>query len=46
VERFGKSRHPANLNFGDCLAYATAKVAGMPLLARGGDFAQTDVELA
>jgi len=44
--RFGKSRHPANLNFGDCLAYATAKVAGMPLLAKGDDFALTDVELA
>jgi ribonuclease VapC len=44
--RFGRSRHPANLNFGDCLAYATAKVASMPLLAKGGDFALTDIELA
>jgi ribonuclease VapC len=43
--RFGTSRHPANLNFGDCLAYATAKVAGLPLLAKGEDFAQTDLEL-
>lgn len=44
--RFGRSRHPAALNFGDCLAYATAKVAGEPLLAKGDDFPQTDVELA
>jgi ribonuclease VapC len=44
--RFGKSRHAANLNFGDCLAYATARVAGQPLLAKGGDFALTDIELA
>jgi len=45
-QRFGKGRHPAGLNFGDCFAYATAKVAGQPLLAKGGDFAQTDLELA
>lgn len=44
--RFGKGRHPADLNFGDCLAYATARVAGRPLLCTGGDFAQTDLELA
>ncbi len=44
--RFGKSRHRAGLNFGDCLAYATAKVAGEPLLAVGGDFALTDIRLA
>lgn len=44
--RFGKSRHPASLNFGDCLAYATALVAGQPLLAKGGDFSQTDIQLA
>lgn len=44
--RFGKGRHPAGLNFGDCLAYAIARVAGEPLLCVGGDFAQTDLELA
>jgi ribonuclease VapC len=41
--RFGRSRHPAALNFGDCLAYATASLAGQPLLAKGNDFAQTDI---
>ncbi len=45
-ERYGKGRHPARLNFGDCLSYATAKLAGQPLLCVGNDFAQTDVELA
>ena len=45
-QRFGKGRHPAGLNFGDCFAYATAKVAGQPLLAKGGEFAQTDIALA
>lgn len=44
--RFGRGRHPAALNFGDCLAYATAKVAGEPLLCKGGDFAETDLVLA
>jgi ribonuclease VapC len=44
--RFGKGRHPAGLNFGDCLAYAAASLAGQPLLCRGDDFAQTDIELA
>ena len=41
--RFGKGRHPARLNFGDCAAYALSKVSGEPLLFKGGDFAQTDV---
>jgi ribonuclease VapC len=45
-DRYGKGRHPAALNFGDCLAYATAAIAELPLLARGGDFAQTDLLLA
>jgi ribonuclease VapC len=45
-QRFGKSRHAAGLNFGDCLAYAAARVAGEPLLAKGDDFARTDVALA
>ena len=42
--RFGKGRHSAGLNFGDCLAYALAKAMGESLLYVGGDFAQTDVE--
>jgi ribonuclease VapC len=41
--RFGKGRHPAGLNFGDCAAYATARIAGMPLLFKGDDFSQTDI---
>ena len=44
--RYGKGRHPAQLNFGDCIAYATAKVAGKPLLCVGRDFARTDLALA
>ncbi len=44
--RFGKGRHPAALNFGDCMSYATARVAGQPLLCVGGDFARTDIEIA
>lgn len=44
--RFGKGRHTAALNFGDCLAYATARVAGRPLLCTGDDFARTDLQLA
>ena len=43
--RFGKGRHRAGLNFGDCLTYATARLADEPLLALGGDFAQTDLAL-
>jgi ribonuclease VapC len=43
---FGKGRHPAGLNFGDCLAYALAKSLDEPLLFKGGDFAQTDIEAA
>lgn len=44
--RFGKGRHPAALNFGDCLTYATAQIAQRPLLCVGDDFARTDIELA
>jgi ribonuclease VapC len=44
--RFGKGRHPSALNFGDCLTYATAKLAGQPLLCTGNDFARTDLPLA
>lgn len=42
--RFGKGRHPAGLNYGDCFAYALAKARRLPLLYLGGDFAQTDTE--
>ena len=41
--RFGKGRHPASLNLGHCMAYATARLAGAPLLFKGDDFAQTDI---
>jgi ribonuclease VapC len=44
--RFGKGRHPAALNFGDCFAYACARHARAPLLYKGDDFAQTDIETA
>jgi ribonuclease VapC len=43
--RFGKGRHPASLNFGDCMTYATASVAEQPLLCRGNDFRKTDLKL-
>src|SRR5437764_1039311 len=42
--RFGKTRHPAALNYGDCFAYALAKSRGLPLLFAGNDFSQTDIE--
>lgn len=44
--RYGKGRHPAGLNFGDCMTYATAVVADQPLLYIGGDFSLTDVRRA
>jgi ribonuclease VapC len=40
---FGKGRHPAALNFGDCFAYALAKFTGEPLLFKGEDFQKTDI---
>jgi ribonuclease VapC len=40
---YGKGRHPAGLNFGDCFAYALAKITGEPLLFKGNDFNQTDI---
>jgi ribonuclease VapC len=43
---YGRGNHPAGLNFGDCFAYALAKTTGLPLLFKGGDFAQTDVARA
>ncbi|MBX9910029.1 MAG: type II toxin-antitoxin system VapC family toxin [Beijerinckiaceae bacterium] len=44
--RFGKGRHPAKLNMGDCAAYALAQARGWPLLFKGEDFSQTDIERA
>ena len=44
--RFGKGRHRAALNMGDCFAYACAKVRHVPLLFKGDDFIHTDIEIA
>ena len=44
--RYGKGRHPAGLNLGDCFAYALAKSRNQPLLFKGDDFARTDVKAA
>jgi ribonuclease VapC len=44
--RYGKGRHPARLNLGDCFSYALARERGEPLLFKGDDFAQTDVKRA
>jgi ribonuclease VapC len=44
--RYGKGRHPAALNMGDCFAYACAKRLGVPLLYKGNDFSLTDVQSA
>jgi ribonuclease VapC len=43
---YGKGRHPARLNLGDCFAHALARDSGRPLLFKGGDFARTDREPA
>lgn len=43
---YGKGRHPARLNFGDCFAYALAKATGEPLLFKGEDFSETDIASA
>jgi ribonuclease VapC len=43
---FGKDRHPAGLNYGDCFSYALSKVTREPLLFKGGDFAKTDLTAA
>ncbi|MGB2624672.1 MAG: type II toxin-antitoxin system VapC family toxin [Candidatus Acidiferrum sp.] len=43
--KYGKGRHPAALNFGDCFAYALATVSNEPLLAKGSDFQKTDLQL-
>jgi ribonuclease VapC len=44
--RFGKGRHEAALNFGDCMSYAVAALSGLPLLYKGDDFSRTDIEAA
>jgi ribonuclease VapC len=44
--QFGKGRHPAGLNFGDCFSYALAKCRGEPLLFKGGDFSKSDISIA
>lgn len=44
--RYGKGRHPAGLNFGDCMSYAVARVSGLPLLYVGEDFSKTDITAA
>ena len=43
-QKFGKGRHPAGLNFGDCFSYALSRALDLPLLFKGNDFDQTDVE--
>lgn len=43
---YGKGRHPAGLNFGDCFSYALAKLRSEPLLFKGEDFTQTDLQIA
>jgi ribonuclease VapC len=45
-ERYGRGRHPAALNMGDCFAYACARVLDMPLLFKGDDFPLTDITIA
>ncbi len=42
-QRYGKGKHPAGLNLGDCCAYALSRHSGEPLLFKGNDFARTDV---
>ncbi|BCH23126.1 ribonuclease VapC [Mesorhizobium sp. L-8-10] len=44
--RYGKGRHPAGLNYGDCFSYALAALTGEPLLYKGNDFSQTDIQAA
>jgi ribonuclease VapC len=44
--RYGKGRHPGGLNYGDCFSYALATLTGEPLLFKGNDFSQTDIEAA
>ncbi len=41
--RYGRGRHPARLNYGDCMVYGLAKALGQPILCKGNDFRQTDI---
>jgi len=43
LDRYGRGRHPAALNFGDCFAYACARAHKTPLIYKGDDFARTDI---
>jgi len=45
-QHYGRGRHPAKLNFGDCFAYALAKDSSAPLLFKGNDFSKTDIMIA
>lgn len=45
-DRYGKGRHPASLNMGDCFSYALAKTLRLPILFKGDDFSRTDLETA
>ncbi len=45
-QKYGKGRHPAKLNFGDCCSYALAKYLNLPLLFKGNDFPETDIKIA
>lgn len=45
-EKYGKGRHAASLNYGDCLAYSVAKLSRQPLLFVGNDFSKTDIDVA
>lgn len=45
-DRYGKGRHPARLNFGDCFSYSCAKHLELPLLFKGDDFTKTDIDAA
>ncbi|MBZ7927063.1 type II toxin-antitoxin system VapC family toxin (plasmid) [Ensifer adhaerens] len=44
--RYGEGRHPVSLNYGDCFSYALAALSGEPLLNKGSDFSQTDIDAA
>lgn len=44
--KYGKGQHPAGLNFGDCFAYALAKILDEPLLCKGSDFSRTDIQMS
>ena len=45
-DRFGRGRHPAKLNMGDCFSYACARIQNVPLLFKGNDFIHTDIRIA